>query len=269
VQFGGTNAASFVINSPTQITAVTPAKTASATPVSVSVGAGSLASCITFFFVTGLIGWWKGDAGMTAPSNVISKWADQSGNSNDLTATSTAQPTLVPGGLNGLPYVQFDGVANNLQSSSNALTNTGNFSVFMVMRENSAPAYAWVFNYFGPSYGQWSGFVNVGATNDLMVNRQASNSNISNGASVASPTWHTVSMVQRVAGTESIWSDSIVTNSSVGGDNTVSTNVSLASISTTFAGNTQSDIAEVLFFNANVETSRTAIESYLKAKWGV
>jgi hypothetical protein len=60
---------------------------------------------------------YRGDLGITESSNVISAWADQSGNGITLTAAGTAQPTLVASGIGGKPTVQFDGTTDYLEGT--------------------------------------------------------------------------------------------------------------------------------------------------------
>ena len=228
-------------------------------------GSGFIGGSSSPFPIVGLVAWFKADTGVTKTGTAVTGWLDQSGNHNDLTGTAT----YVASGLNGLPILTFDGASNALRTVS-GLSNTGDFTVFMFVRQNSAPAYCWTFSYSGSAFGQVSGILNNGASNDLMINRVSNNSNIANGPANTSPPWHTLSMVQRSAGTESIWTDNTVTNSSVGGDNTSCDNISIGGQLTqdTFISNfTEIDVAEVIFFNENVESIRVTVESYLLAKW--
>jgi hypothetical protein len=67
--------------------------------------------------LTALLGWWKSDVGTTVVTGV-SQWNDQSGNGNHmLQATGIRQPALVPGVLNGLPAIVFDGVDDYLRAA--------------------------------------------------------------------------------------------------------------------------------------------------------
>ena len=59
---------------------------------------------------TGLSLWLKADAGVTESNNLVSTWADQSGNGNDASqGASFNQPTLLTDDLNGNPTLFFDG----------------------------------------------------------------------------------------------------------------------------------------------------------------
>ncbi|HPD15550.1 MAG TPA: PEP-CTERM sorting domain-containing protein [Planctomycetota bacterium] len=60
--------------------------------------------------LNGALYWLRADQGVTASGGAVSAWNDQSGNARDFTqATAVKQPQLVPGVLNGLPVVRFDG----------------------------------------------------------------------------------------------------------------------------------------------------------------
>lgn len=67
-----------------------------------------------------LWGWWQADAGITKDgSDLVSNWADQSGNGRDLVqATGANQPTWIDAQQNGLPSIDFDGTASFMQVSS-------------------------------------------------------------------------------------------------------------------------------------------------------
>lgn len=69
--------------------------------------------------VGGLIGWFKGDAGVTG--SPVSAWADQSGLGNNLSqGTVGLRPAFSPGsnGTNLKPYLNFDGVDDVLNAAS-------------------------------------------------------------------------------------------------------------------------------------------------------
>lgn len=58
--------------------------------------------------------WYKADAGITASDNLVSKWADQSGNERHAVQSAAAsRPTLVTSGL-GKPAVSFDGFSDHM-----------------------------------------------------------------------------------------------------------------------------------------------------------
>lgn len=62
--------------------------------------------------------WLQADAGVTQTGGV-SAWADQSGNGLDMAqGTAGAQPTFVAAGLNGQPFLSFDGAGDFLQTAA-------------------------------------------------------------------------------------------------------------------------------------------------------
>lgn len=99
--------------------------------------------------LTGLIGWWKADAGVfndagTTPAsngNTVNQWNDQSGTGNHLSPPSGATgPTFNTGVLNGLPGLAYvSGSTNMLTKSSFSLGGT-TASVFIVAKIASGAA---------------------------------------------------------------------------------------------------------------------------------
>ena len=62
--------------------------------------------------------WLRADGGVTESSNVVSAWADQSGNGNDATqGTGSFQPTFTASALNYNPSIHFDGSDDVLATS--------------------------------------------------------------------------------------------------------------------------------------------------------
>jgi hypothetical protein len=106
--------------------------------------------------VTGLALWLRSDTGVTASgAQVVSRWADQSGNGNDATETRDGlQPTLVTPGINGLPTIHFASTAaastgtgfqgNDLliADSPTLEWGTGDFLVEVVARYTNDPSSA-------------------------------------------------------------------------------------------------------------------------------
>ena len=87
--------------------------------------------------ISGLKLWLDAGQGITKDGgDLVSAWADQSGEGNDVAqATGTNQPLWVSSGLNSLPTVQFDNVDNYM----NRATFTGGaissgFSVYLVVK---------------------------------------------------------------------------------------------------------------------------------------
>ncbi len=80
--------------------------------------------------------WLKADAGVTLNGSKVSKWADQSGNSNDaIEQDGDRQPLLVANGLNGKPTIRFDGVNDRLGLTGSKLMSQ--ISLFIVFKIDS------------------------------------------------------------------------------------------------------------------------------------
>jgi hypothetical protein len=79
--------------------------------------------------------WLKADAGVTTSGGLVSVWADQSGQGNDLVqGDSASQPTLLTGSLNGLPVIHFDGTSDHLVRSAPTFLDDTAGSAFLVYR---------------------------------------------------------------------------------------------------------------------------------------
>ena len=87
--------------------------------------------------VSGMAIWYDAnDAGTFtySSSNIISQWADKSGNARNATqATTASQPTRETNVINGLPIVRFDG-SNDSLGFTNILNADTSFTLFWVLR---------------------------------------------------------------------------------------------------------------------------------------
>ena len=225
------------------------------------------------FDQTGILGWYMGDKGVTAPSNLVTAAADQSAAGNNTAASGSLRPALVPAGLNGLPYFQFDGVANALSTGAVAIGSGNELSFFAVLRENSLNAYANCFGYGGTGSDQITGSSNNNTNPNQLITRASVNS-LTQSTNDYGTSWHYISLVMRAGGTEQLWIDGVSgLSSSIGGTLVTTGKLSMGAIWKfafgSFSGFANVDIAEIIFFNVNKEASRTTIESYLKMKWGL
>jgi hypothetical protein len=75
------------------------------------------------------------DVGVTSSGGLVSAWADQSGNGNNASASSTARPTLTSSVIGSYPALRCDGVANvmSVASAANLNMGQGSFDVFAVV----------------------------------------------------------------------------------------------------------------------------------------
>jgi alpha-tubulin suppressor-like RCC1 family protein len=91
----------------------------------------------------GLKLWLKADAGVTKDgNNLVTRWADQSGNANDA-IQSNAPPLYVPNGLAGKPVLRFNG---STASMSGTLSLSNQISVIAVAANGSNPGYKRLIN---------------------------------------------------------------------------------------------------------------------------
>ncbi len=86
----------------------------------------------------GLVAWYKSDAGITKTAgDSVETWADQSGNSNDLTqSTAGKKPIWTASQLNGYAAVLFDG-ANDFLIESGGFTLEQPITIYMVFKQTT------------------------------------------------------------------------------------------------------------------------------------
>jgi len=89
--------------------------------------------------ITGLQLWLRSDAGVTTSSGAVTDWADQSGNSNDASqSTSASRPALNTTGQNGYPYLTFDGSDDYMLISSVLGLTDYPFTIFAVFNQDDS-----------------------------------------------------------------------------------------------------------------------------------
>lgn len=82
--------------------------------------------------ISGCIGWWRADSGITVSSGNVSVWADQSGNKNNATQPTTGnQPSYNISDTNfgGQPSLTFTGSTQNLAVTIPSTPTVGVFAV--------------------------------------------------------------------------------------------------------------------------------------------
>jgi hypothetical protein len=88
-------------------------------------GAGGISSPIP---TSGLSLWLKADAGTTTAGNIVTAWADQSGNNNNFSGSAIFTDNYI----NGKPAIYFNGTDSYLNSPSTLLDNFSQISLFGV-----------------------------------------------------------------------------------------------------------------------------------------
>ena len=92
--------------------------------------------------------WCKGST--SAP---VDLWADQSGNGNNASQTAVAnQPSWIPGTINGLPVVRFNG-SNNFVNLPGFLTGMPQAEVFVVLKVAATNVAHGLWNFGGSGSG--------------------------------------------------------------------------------------------------------------------
>ena len=88
-----------------------------------------------------LVIWLKADSGVTfdIPTQRVSAWADQSGNSNNVLQATTANQPLRYGydGADDKSYLFFDGTNDKLETAGNSPISATGFTAFMVAKQPS------------------------------------------------------------------------------------------------------------------------------------
>jgi hypothetical protein len=229
--------------------------------------------------------WLRADAGVDTLNGTVSRWHDQSGNGNDaIQASSTRQPLLVAGALNGKPVLRFDGLNDKLGFTGT--TQMTQFSLFVVIKNQPGSAgnsgnvitfgaagdfsHQWYMGmYFGPDT------IGMGGSGNYIAAISPS--------LAAYDTWRNLS----VATTGTLWNTTLQWNGS--GAQMVPTLGSNFAISVPLGDATGSgggiggadgvpfgtilakcDVAEVLVYNVALSDSvRRSIESYLATKYNL
>ncbi len=177
VAFGGVAAASFTVNSSTQITAVTPALTAGAKDVSVTTayGTGTLAGAFTAsaFSLAGLAWelWLKGSSRSSSQITGTASAGGSGGASRKLTSTS-ANAIAAGATFNALPSIDWN--SDDMWSSGNFVLSDivaagGNeFTCIMVIQVNSYTATGTAFHDVPRIFATGGGgaYFGIGAHND-------------------------------------------------------------------------------------------------------
>ncbi len=87
---------------------------------------------------SGLRGWYKGNAGVTLVTGVVSQWNDNSGNGFNATQTSTAsRPSPNTTGFNYNSTISFDGVDNYFNMSDLVSSTSTAITTFAVARQTA------------------------------------------------------------------------------------------------------------------------------------
>src|SRR6187402_906825 len=81
--------------------------------------------------IAGLVRWFRGSSLVGSNGDPISSWTDESPSAQNVTATTTARPTISDTGINGRRCASFNGTTNLIKGSDTNLP-IGDKTVFFV-----------------------------------------------------------------------------------------------------------------------------------------
>ncbi len=216
--------------------------------------------------------WLKADAGTntTTDGAAVSNWADQSGNGNNATQSTTAnQPTYVASALNGKPAIHFNGGEDlNLPTASTLGILNSDYEMFIVARTNSSSASP-NFLISSANIEQFEMHLNGAAgarfipTSATYIDEGSAGQYADNNPHIFNAQASSTEGLIRVDGVNG--SDTL-TNVQSSSDGALALGVRISGPGYYLTG----DIAEVIIYNKVLTTSdRILVESYLASKYGI
>jgi hypothetical protein len=202
--------------------------------------------------VSGMAAWWAARKESFANNDPVGTATDWTGNGLSLTqSTASKKPLFLTGQKNGLPAFSGDGVDDFLTGGDILDIGTGSIHFFLVAKYDSVATAAIMmakslqagfpnrYSAVGVVGGQWFGLLKdtVGVNPDLQAGTPDTN-------------WHLFEfIVDRVAGSYSIWVDGVQIDSDTG--------IAAGDINSTFrfllfAYNNATDTGEVLFMSGKI-----------------
>jgi len=216
----------------------------------------------------------------TSDNSTVSSWNDinpQATVKNNATQTgaSSIKPIYIEKGINNLPILRFDGVAQYLNYDGSALVNS-DYTIFVV-EKNGGPAGTSPRYFLGGEAAVVNGNLHLGYRNTNYSITQAHYGNDLNytrtpALHITAPAMH--SFWFSTSGGKKYWNNGGVTPEA--SDSTASQTAALVSYNEAriaLNGTTQyykGDIAEIIIFSrALSDKDRQAVESYLSKKWAI
>jgi hypothetical protein len=207
--------------------------------------------------------WFKADA-ITGKNDAdaVGSWTDSSGNSRTATqGTGTRQPLYKTNVVNGKPVLRFDGVDDNLAIP--AYSHGDVFSVFAVVESTALTAAHVVVgdtSHFRFVFKDQTG-------NAIQLDTNDTTFRFKNAALNA---FHYVSAVRAASTTAQVWADGATDGSNAVGVVAASSEGLSIGMNPAFNSFLTGDIAEIIYYpTALSSTNRAAVETYLKAKYGL
>lgn len=223
----------------------------------------------------------RADLGITTETGGrVITWVDQKSVLNNFTAVSasSARPTQITNNINGRPIIRFDGTANKLLTTSalSALITSTAFTIYGVLRQNSAVANSGTGQYLepaiigdNPSGGFWW---NTATTTQVHTGFFHTTEKHVSLNQAASSTTLFLFQAKLSSSTLSLKLGSLGTPTTVatgGAVDNVSNTLALGISYSSGAAFLRMDLCELLGFNIATTTQNdTDIEAYLNYTWG-
>ena len=229
----------------------------------------SVASAATLGYTTNLKLWLKADAGVTADgAGDVSQWNDFSGNSHDGTVSNTA-PNVIPGALNGLPVIRFNGASDSLILGNGAVQSSSDFTIFAVANSTATGGLNRAI------YANWNfsdpfGSVFMGVIANSAIDQPVRLTPTLTSNSLVNPSTHfrLKGVYNTTGGTSDVYQDEVLFGT---GGATPRSGAADSYIGVQGELNQEfwdGDIAELLIYDHVLNAADTAaVESYLTAKW--
>lgn len=197
-------------------------------------------------------------------AGTVARWADKSGNNNDVTALAGEQPIYGSSLLNGYKILSFDGINDRLTNLTTSLSGS-DMTVYIIFRRTSTTGREALLD-LGSNPDRNAVFLNEGGFDKY--NYYMNGSFYSSTTTYFHSTYKMVSLTQ--SGTSlNMFVDGASALSATTATRTATTGITLGDDST--SGDwLQGDIAEVLVYDhALTGDQRHDLENYLAKKWGL
>lgn len=209
--------------------------------------------------ITGIRAWWDASDLSTftfGTGTAVAQWNDKSGIGNDVSQGTAAQRPTRSGTQNGRSTLVFDGVNDNLVKSAGPGTAGQPVSVVIALK------YANLDTADHVVYNQGGGGPQVQTNTTWQAYAGASlNSGVADDAN-----WNVITAIFNGGSSFIYLNGSQIASGNTGSDNDAGANIGMYSTGASYwAG----EIAEILVYSVALSgTDRTALEAYLKTKWG-
>jgi hypothetical protein len=225
--------------------------------------------------------WVKADQGVTFDAaNLVSSWADQSGNGNNPAQSNVAnQPLYVPNAVNGKPVLRFDGLTDSINSPTGAITGDTSHTIILVTKFNGVSGFRGGMAYYsGTAGGDQNSSVGVVGNNTGDPHTWAGgfgqdNAPYTGNLSLDSASFHILDKVYTsTTANYRSYLDGVKDVDATGdhynlGNSEIGIGRQFDDDAASHAG---ADIAEVIVFSqALSDSDRQAVEGYLSAKYAI